>query len=108
MTYAGVLFVVLIAGLPTVSNSTEPALGQEGNQSGMVVTGTLQELDLTRMKGMLKTDLGKPIFFQVVKPHLFERLSVGEKVTIQLDQDGRATKVIDMPVPELRQPLQPQ
>jgi hypothetical protein len=105
MRWAGVLFVVLIVCPPKICTSAEPALGDVGDQSGMVVTGTLEELDLTGMKGMLKTDLGKPIFFQVVKPQLFERLSVGQKVTVQLDHDGRATKVIDMPVPELKQPL---
>lgn len=104
MRCAGVLLVVLLACVPDIGISAEPALGGAGDQSGMVVTGTLEELDLTRMKGMLKTDLGKPIFFQVAKPQLFERLSVGEKVTIQLDQEGRATKVIDVPVPELKQP----
>jgi hypothetical protein len=106
MRGAGVLlFVFLLAGVPGTSRSAEPALGGAGDQSGMVVTGTLEELDLTQMKGMLKTDLGKPIFFQVAKPQLFERLHVGQKVTIQLDQDGRATKVMDVPVPELTQPL---
>lgn len=105
MRYAAVLLLIaLIAGVPRVGHTAEPASGPEGEQSGMIVTGTLQELDLTRMKGMLKTDLGKPIFFQVVKPHLFEGLSVGEKVSIQLDREGRAIKVIEMPVPELGQP----
>ena len=104
MRIAGVLLMVSLIGVPGVAASADLALGGDGDQSGMVVTGTLEELDLTRMKGLLKTDLGKPIFFQVVKPQLIERLSVGQKVTIQLDQDGRATKVIDMPVPELKQP----
>ena len=100
---AGVL-IALIVALPGIPASAEPALGGDGNQHGIVVTGTLEELDLTRMKGMLKTDLGKPIFFQVTKPQLFERLSVGQKVTIQLDQEGHATRVIDVPVPELKPP----
>jgi hypothetical protein len=107
MRIARLLVIMLLCSLPDMSASAEPALGGEGDQSGIVVTGTLEELDLTRMKGMLKTDLGKPIFFQVVEPQLFERLSVGQKVTIQLDQEGRATKVIDTPVPELKQPIQP-
>ncbi|MDQ6734310.1 MAG: hypothetical protein M3Z35_09390 [Nitrospirota bacterium] len=107
MRCAGVLLLVfLLACVPGTSSSAEP-IGGTGDQSGMVVTGTLEELDLTRMKGMLKTDLGKPIFFQVVKPELFERLRVGQNVTIQLDQEGRATKVMDMPIPDLTQPLAP-
>ncbi|MGQ0811901.1 MAG: hypothetical protein ACT4OO_11855 [Nitrospiraceae bacterium] len=70
-------------------------------QKTHVVTGILQELDLTRMKGLLKTDLGKPIFFEVTKPELFKNRSVGERVSIQLDEQGRAAKVIDVPVAEL-------
>jgi len=49
--------------------------------------------------------MGKPIYFQVSKPELFERLSVGQQVTVQLDDEGRAIKVIDTPVPELKQPM---
>ena len=105
MRVVGMLLIVGLSGVPAMSASAEVAVGGESEQSGMVVSGTLEELDLTRMKGMLKTDLGKPIFFQVTKPQLFERLSVGQKVTIQVDQEGRATKVIDTPVPELKQPL---
>ena len=74
-------------------------------QNGNVVTGTLEELDLKKHKGRLKTDMGKPIYFQVSKPELFERLSVGQQVTVQLDDEGRAIKVIDTPVPELKQPM---
>jgi hypothetical protein len=105
MRAAGVLVMMVLIGLPVLARSVEDRVAAEAEQGGMVVSGTLEELDLTRMKGMLKTDLGKPIFFQVPKPQLFERLSVGEKVTIQVDQEGRATKVIDTPVPELKQPL---
>lgn len=105
MRAAGVLLLMLLTALPGMRVSAEVPVGGESEQSGMVVSGTLEELDLTRMKGLLKTDLGKPIFFQVTNPQLFERLSVGQKVTIQVDQEGRATKVIDIPVPELKQPL---
>jgi hypothetical protein len=107
MRAAGVFLVMVLIGLPGMSASAEVLVGGESEQSGMVVSGTLEELDLTQMKGLLKTDLGKPIFFQVTKPQLFERLGVGQKVTIQVDQEGRATKVIDIPVPELKQPLTP-
>ena len=104
MRVGAVFLVMVLTALLHISASAEVSVGGE---SGMVVSGTLEELDLTRMKGLLKTDLGKPIFFQVTKPQLFEHLSVGQKVTIQVDQEGRATKVIDMPVPELKQPLAP-
>ncbi|WP_447979294.1 hypothetical protein [Candidatus Nitrospira bockiana] len=75
-----------------------------GNQPD-VVTGILEQLDLTSSKGTIRTDLGKPIFFEVAKPELFKGLTVGERVTIQLDDQGRAIKVMDVPAPELKQPL---
>ncbi|WP_447987439.1 hypothetical protein [Nitrospira sp. Nam74] len=107
MRVGAVFLVMVLTALSGMTVLAEVSVGGESGQSDMVVSGTLEELDLTRMKGLLKTDLGKPIFFQVTKPQLFEHLSVGQKVTIQVDQDGRATKVIDMPVPELKQPLAP-
>ena len=70
-----------------------------------IVSGVLEELDLSSMRGKIKTDLGKPVFFEVTKPELFKGLTVGERITIQVDDRGRAIKVIDMPVPELQKPL---
>jgi hypothetical protein len=92
-----------------MTGTAMPALevrAAERESNGQVVTGTLDQLDLSQMKGSLKTDLGKPIFFEIVKPELFKGISVGERVTVQLDDKGRATKVIDMPVPELKKPIQ--
>jgi hypothetical protein len=78
---------------------------QSSEKQVHVITGTLEELDLSTMKGMIKTDLGKPVFFEITKPELFKGLSVGERVSVQVDDKGRAMKVIDMPVPELKKPL---
>ncbi len=83
-----------IAGLALAAEST----------AGQVVTGTLTKLDLTEMKGLVRTDLGKPIFFTVTKPHLFQNLSVGARVTVEIDGEGRATKVIDASVVEFVTP----
>ena len=54
--------------------------------------------------GLIKTDLGKLVFFKVVKPELFKGLTVGQRVAIQLDAQGRAIKVMDTAVPELPTP----
>jgi cold shock CspA family protein len=69
-----------------------------------VVTGTLDQLDFNSGKGLLKTDLGKPIFFQIVRPELFRRLSVGQRVTIGVDEQGQAIKVMEIPPVELPSP----
>lgn len=59
-----------------------------------IVTGTLVKLDLAEAKGLLSTDLGDPILFDIPKPELFERLSLGSRVTIGMNQSGGADKVI--------------
>lgn len=58
------------------------------------VSGTLAILDVSAGKGMLKTDLNMPIFFKIDRPDLFEHLSVADRVTIQIDEEGRTVKVI--------------
>jgi len=37
----------------------------------------LGQLDFDTGKGLLKTDLDKPVFFEMIRPELFRRLSVG-------------------------------
>jgi hypothetical protein len=100
-----VLFILMLTDGMYSSGGAADSAGDMSQHSENVVTGTLEELDLKKLKGRLKTDVGKPSYFQVCKPDLFERLRVGQQVTVQLDQEGRATKVIDTPVPELKQPM---
>lgn len=69
-----------------------------------VVTGTLTKLDWTSGKGQVTTDLGKPIFFELTKPHLFQTLPVGTRITIEIDAYGRANKVINASVAEFPPP----
>jgi hypothetical protein len=68
------------------------------------VTGTLATLDLKVGKGMLKTDLGKPIFFDLVRPDLFQSVSVGQHVSIVLNEQGQVVKVMETPPAELLTP----
>jgi len=63
-----------------------------GQGTGDIVSGILEEFDLSRMKGMIRTDLGKPVFFAVSKPELFKGLTVGERITIQVDEQGRVSR----------------
>lgn len=97
------LLILLAISLPAPVRPAETGQSAQGDERH-VVSGTLEELDLERMKGMIKTDMGKPIFFEVTKPELFKSLHVGDHVTVQLDDRGRANKVIDTPVPELTRP----
>lgn len=89
--------------------TTETADSSSGEdlQSHHVVTGTLGQLDFDTGKGLLKTDLGKPVFFEMVQPELFKRLSVGQRVTIGMNEQGQAVKVMEIPPVELQAPPSP-
>jgi hypothetical protein len=72
------------------------------------VTGTLAILDVLAGKGMLKTDLNKPVFFTIGRPDHFEHLSIGDRVTMQIDDEGRTVKVIKaLPAEVLESPPTP-
>ncbi len=71
------------------------------------ISGTLSMLDVEAGKGTLTTDLDKPVFFRLTRPDLFERLSIGDRVTIQLDEEGRAVKVIEALPAEVHEPPPP-
>ncbi|HKR78522.1 MAG TPA: hypothetical protein VJR69_02360 [Nitrospira sp.] len=93
---------------------TAPSSGQSENTVALEqlpaqheVSGTLAKLDVAAGKGMLMTDLQKPIFFRLDRPELFERLSVGDRVTMQLDDEGRVLKVIETLPAEVHEPPPP-
>ena len=58
-------------------------------------------------KRTIRTDLGKPIYLEVKKPDLIRNLSVGDRVTIQLNEDGQVDKIMGASVPELAVTGQP-
>lgn len=89
-----------VSGVDSYSRMTEAPKLYE-------ITGTLTELDLANGKGMIRTDLGKLVFLGVKKPELIENLSVGDRVTIQMKDDGQVKAVIGMKVPELAITAQP-
>jgi hypothetical protein len=102
----GVIALLLSAGLVTAAEQRVQA-ANEDLQPVFTVTGTLAVLDLSAGKGMLKTDLDKPIFFKIGRPDLFERLSIGDRVTMQIDEGGRTMKVIKALPEELPEPPTP-
>jgi hypothetical protein len=84
------------------------ATANESLESAHTVSGTLAILDVSTGRGMLKTDLDKPIFFKIGRPDHFERLSIGDRVTMQLDEEGRTVKVIKALPAEVHEPPPPQ
>ncbi len=105
--------LLLCAGLLEVERVMAATLDQsaqaanESVQPAHTVTGTLAILDVSAGKGMLKTDLDKPIFFKIGRPDHFKRLSIGDRVTMQLDEEGRTVKVIETLPAELHEPPPP-
>jgi hypothetical protein len=85
----------------------QDAASSGGQSRGIIVTGVIERLDLSANKGLLKTPVGKPVFFEIVKPELFQGITIGQRVTLQLDEHGRAIKAIEsQSIPELPAPTQ--
>jgi hypothetical protein len=100
------MLVVAALFLPSHAGA-ENAVALEQAEAQHRVTGTLAKLDISAGKGMLLTDLEKPIFFRLDRPELFERLSIGDRVTMQLDDEGRVLKVIETLPAEVHEPPPP-
>lgn len=83
----------------TIAASPEPT-----GQGTHVVIGMLEELDMSKMSGKIKTDLGQTVVFRMTRPDLFKGLSVGEHIGVRLDDQGHVIRVMDMTVPELPSP----
>ncbi len=97
-----ILCLILVSGwIPATANGAGPNREKTETPRPYEVTGTLSELDLASGRGMIRTDLGKPIYLETKKPDLFKSLSVGDRVTIQLNEDGQVDKIMGTPVPEL-------
>jgi hypothetical protein len=83
---------VLIVGL---SPMAAPGVRAQDDDQATVISGTLVKLDLDTFRGLLTTDLGRPVFFDIPKAYLFENVTQGARITLQLDDQGRAIKVMD-------------
>src|SRR5690242_17978936 len=102
--------LVMLALAPIWTSSpaqTENTVALEQLDAQHEVSGTLAKLDVAAGRGILMTDLQKPIFFRLDRPELFERLSIGDRVTMQLDDEGRVLKVIETLPAEVHEPPPP-
>lgn len=84
--------------LSPLATGAAHAVGQDDT---IVMSGTLVKLDLDNLRGLLTSDLGKPVFFEVPNAYLFENIMVGARITLRLDEYGRAVKVMDTSLPDL-------
>src|SRR5688572_18005544 len=88
-----VMFIVLPVPAPTVALAEEDTVPH-------IISGTLVKLDLNTLQGLIRTDLGKLIFFEVPKIYLFENITVGARIVVQLDPNGQAVKFMDTSIPD--------
>jgi hypothetical protein len=96
------LFVVLVAlGILTLPVATVAADPEVKEGALHLVSGTLLKLDLLNGRGLLRTDLGRPIYFEVPKAYLFENVIVGARIALRLDEEGRAIKVMDTAIADV-------
>lgn len=104
MMCVGLAILVWSTNNPGYTQQISETSPGEDSASQHLISGTLDQLDFDTKKGLLKTDLGKPIFFEIVRPELFRRLSVGQHVTIGMNEQGQAVKVMELPPVELPVP----
>src|SRR5689334_21210087 len=95
----GVVLAAIISQPPAFAG--EGKAGETNDGTLHLVSGTLLKLDLTAGRGLLRTDLGRPIYFDVPKAYLFENVIVGARIALRLDEEGRAVKVMDTSIPDL-------
>ena len=96
--FSTVFSAVVLAAL---MSQPVPAFAEGTDGPLHLVSGTLLKLDLTAGRGLLRTDLGRPIYFDVPKAYLFENVIVGARIALRLDDQGRALKVMDTAIPDL-------
>ena len=101
LTVTAVLMAILTAGTlihPVDTLAVDPEI-KEGTLH--LVSGTLLRLDLLNGRGLLRTDLGRPIYFEVPKAYLFENVIVGARIALRLDEEGRAVRVMDTAIADV-------
>jgi hypothetical protein len=96
-----VLLALLAAGVLTQATAAPAADGETKEGTLHLVSGTLLKLDLLNGRGLLRTDLGRPIYFEVPKAYLFENVIVGARIALRLDEEGRAVRVMDTAIADV-------
>lgn len=91
--------VVFLLSLLTLANTISSRAEQ-----GEVVSGILESVSLESSTVRLRNPLGQPIILKIRKPHLLEHVTVGDRVTVVVNEDHEILKLIETPIPELPPP----
>ena len=103
MTVKMIVLLAVLLSAPSLA-TTMAASPEHTGEGTHVVIGTLDELDMSKMSGKIKTDLGQTVVFTMTRPDLFKGLSVGQRIAVRLDDQGQVIRVMDTTVPELPSP----
>lgn len=68
------------------------------------ISGVLKEVLHEQMKIKLKTDLDKMLVVDVLRPDLLKGLAAEDRIVVELDDSGGASKITKAAVPELPAP----
>jgi hypothetical protein len=89
-----------LAAYPTVAETQSKSSERKSD----LVSGTIEALDTAVLEVKIRTDIGLPVVVKVLNPDLLRDLTVGDRVTAQLDAKGRARKITKLAIPELQDP----
>ncbi len=73
-------------------------------EQGEVVSGVLESISLESSTVRLRNPIGQPIILKIRKPHLLEHVTLGDRVTVIVNEDHEIIKLIETPIPELPPP----
>jgi hypothetical protein len=68
------------------------------------VSGILESINLDSNTVLIRNSLGQPIILKIGKPYLLEHVTVGDRVTVVVNEDHEIIKLIETPIPELPPP----
>ena len=95
---------VSLGGLMETSAWAQTSSAMAAERKSAFASGTIEAIDAKLMTIKLKTDTGKGLVLKVAKPDLLQELTVGDRVTVELDGDGKAKKIMKSALPELPPP----
>ena len=101
-----ILFAPTGVGMPAAWSQSAPTAHDQAPAE--IFSGRIEEIDRELHKVTVKTDVGREVAFPVKKPDLLSDLAKGDRVTVQLDDQHTAIKIMKVAsIPELKQPPNP-
>jgi len=89
------LLLVMGMVVPAIQAETAPVpLAQEKTALIKFMGGTIEEVDLAGLRITIQTEMGKKESFPVSSAAAMQGLTKGDQVTVELDEQGKALKIV--------------